>query len=116
LPSIDFSINVVAPADTVRWPANVEHAAFMVAREAVENALRHSGSPTVQVHLAGDADVLELEITDEGTGMLAEANGHGSHLGILGMHERVRAIGATVTVRANKPRGTHVHLHWQAAP
>lgn len=116
LPAIDFSINVVPPADTVRWPNNVEYAAFMVVREAVENAVRHSGSQTVQVQLAGDAELLELEITDEGSGMPVETNRHSSHLGILGMHERARAIGATVSVRANKPSGTHVYLHWQAAP
>lgn len=116
MPTIDFSLDVIPPADTTRWPVNVEYAAFMVAREAVENVMRHSGSPSVFLVLSGDTKWLELEILDKGSGMPDAMDVQDGHLGILGMYERARAIGATVTVHPNIPSGTRVQLHWEASP
>lgn len=115
LPRIDFSIDVAPHVAQLRWPPEVEYAAFMVAREAVENALRHSGSDTVQVSLSGGPSSVELEVADQGCGMPKQATRRDGHLGILGMRERASAVGATVTMDANLPQGTRVRLLWQSA-
>lgn len=43
-PQLDFSIDVPCGLESMRWPGEVEYAAFMVAREALENALRHAST------------------------------------------------------------------------
>ena len=115
-PYIDITFDVAPEAARTRWPADVEYGAFMVAREAVENALRHSGSPSVSVRLSGSADLLQLEVVDNGEGITSVPGKQTRHLGILGMHERAQTIGAKVTVDSTEGRGTRVDFNWQRAP
>lgn len=115
-PQVDISINVSPEVELMRWPTEVEYAAFMVAREAVENALRHSGASLVAVRLSGVATSLQLEISDNGVGITTPAPARIGHLGILGMHERAQAIGAAVVVDSGDGAGTRVSFNWQCAP
>ena len=114
-PDIDISIDLPADVALVRWPGEVEYAAFMVAREAVENALRHAGASKVSARLLGSAVSLQLEVSDDGVGIKAGALPPAGHLGLLGMHERARAIGAVVTVESEPAQGTRVRFGWQPA-
>jgi signal transduction histidine kinase len=116
VPQIDISVHVQPQVAQVRWPPEVEYAAFMVAREAVENALRHSGATTVAARLAGSALCLVLEVGDNGMGMPADATVKPGHLGILGMQARAHAVGAGVTVDSGATGGTRVCFTWQSTP
>jgi PAS domain S-box-containing protein len=109
---------LVDPALTAqRWPANVEYAAFMVAREAVGNALLHASAQEVEVHLQGGAGWLRLSVTDDGTGLPpAMAFGRPGHLGLVGMRERALAIGARIDFQAGPGgKGLCVVLRWAPA-
>jgi PAS domain S-box-containing protein len=98
-----------------RWPADIEYAAFMVAREALTNAQKHAGASLVRVILEGHDDALDLEIVDDGRGLDANAmSGRPGHLGMVGMRERAIAIGARFTVDAVTGGGTRVGLRWRA--
>jgi PAS domain S-box-containing protein len=112
-PLIGISIDVPADLAAVRWPADVEYALFMVAREAIENALRHSGASELSVHMAGSADALLLEVVDNGSGIPGTAKTKPGHLGMLGMRERARAVAATVTVAPREGGGTCVTIGWE---
>jgi hypothetical protein len=115
-PQIDISISVRPEVASLRWPTEVEYAAFMVAREAVENALRHSGASFVGVRLKGTAMSLQLEITDNGVGIKPGSTQKAGHLGILGMQERAHAIGAKVTVASGEVQGACVRFIWEPTP
>lgn len=115
-PQIDISILAQPEIATMRWPPEVEYAAFMVAREALENALRHSGASSVAVHLSGTGMSLKLEVADNGVGIAPGALVRIGHLGILGMNERAHAIGATVTIGSGETPGARVCFNWQALP
>jgi PAS domain S-box-containing protein len=98
----------------VRWPAEVEYAAFMVAREAVENALRHAQPTTLTVQLTGRAHKLKLEVLDDGKGLPKGAVPfRPGHLGMTGMNERARGIGASLEVAPQQAGGTRVQLAWR---
>lgn len=105
----------VAPALAMqRWPGDVEYAAFMVAREAIGNALLHAGAALVRVAIEGDARRLHLEVADDGRGLAPEfAGGRPGHLGLVGMRERAVAIGALFEVLAPPGEGTTVRLSWE---
>ncbi len=111
-------LDLVTPAE-VRWPAEVEHAAFMVAREALTNALRHAAAGEVRLVLAGDASGtwLALDVDDDGRGIAPTlVDGRIGHLGIIGMRERATAAGATLALQPRPEGGTRVRFHWRAAP
>lgn len=97
-----------------RWPADVEYAVFMIAREALLNALRHADARTIVVHLDGDGCHLRLRVSDDGRGLAPEARaGRPGHLGLVGMRERALAIGARLHLDASPGHGTIVELTWE---
>ncbi|MFZ3127212.1 MAG: ATP-binding protein, partial [Rhodoferax sp.] len=98
-----------------RWPSAVEYTAFMIAREAVENTLRHANATSVSVQLLGGPLSLELVMRDNGVGLSSGGKSRAGHLGIAGMVERARSVGASVEVGPGDGGGTRVSLRWKPA-
>lgn len=70
---------------------------FRIAQEALQNVLKHSHARSVSMRLAGGPTDLELSITDDGIGFDVDAAwGHG--LGLVGIRERLDAIGGTFEI------------------
>jgi PAS domain S-box-containing protein len=114
---MDLCLTVEASAHAVRWPADVEHAAFMVAREALANAVQHANASRVEVRIDGSTEGLRLSVTDDGVGLSqAQAGGRPGHLGMVGMRERALAIGGRMTARGLPQGGTEIVLTWGAQP
>ncbi|HEX5686084.1 MAG TPA: response regulator [Ideonella sp.] len=111
---VDLQLDVANDLQRVRWPAEAEYAAFMIAREAVHNALRHARPATIRVKLAGDEHRLKLTVSDDGCGLpIGGAVAAPGHLGMVGMRERALAIGAMLDVQSSPGQGTTVHLRWK---
>jgi signal transduction histidine kinase len=84
-------------------PAAVEVAAFRVAVEAVNNAVRHSGARNCRVTLQIDTPArLLVEIRDDGTGAGLWQPG----TGMLAMRERAAELGGTLTAGPGPAGGT----------
>ncbi|MDP1899894.1 MAG: PAS domain S-box protein [Rubrivivax sp.] len=111
----DVLLELADGAPARRWPADVEYGAFMVAREALANALQHAGASLIRVVLGGEEGELKLEVIDDGNGIPAPLlRGRPGHLGIVGMRERAIAIGAHFSVEKMPAGGTRMTLHWRA--
>jgi signal transduction histidine kinase len=110
---IAFRMEGAALPHGIRWPSEVEYAAFMVAREAINNALLHAAPAAVVVQVQGDAGHLLLTISDDGKGIadLTSLERIG-HLGVIGMRERATAIGARLEVQSSTESGTRISLQW----
>jgi signal transduction histidine kinase len=67
--------------------------AYRVVQEALTNVLRHSGAGTAVVRVGPDADGLLVEVRDDGVG---PGSGAGGGLGLVGMGERVTALGGRI--------------------
>jgi signal transduction histidine kinase len=73
-------------------PFGVDVAAFRIVQEALTNVTRHAGEATATVRVSyGDRD-LSLQIDDDGRGPARDGAG-GTGKGIMGMRERVGALG-----------------------
>lgn len=100
-----------------RWLPDVEYAAFMIAREALLNALRHARASEITVTLDGDADSLRLSVRDDGIGIEPGTRaGRPGHLGLIGMRERAHGIAAHLQVEGSAGGGTIVTLTWTLPP
>lgn len=106
-----FSVN---PSNMdVRWPTDVEYAFFMIAREALANAIAHSGANLIQVFLMYQQSGLILEVVDDGKGFPEVVEDrHDGHLGMIGMKERALAIQARLTLVSQPGCGTRIKLMW----
>ena len=82
-------------------PANVDLAAFRIVQEALTNVARHSGAKHAAVSILYGERELELEVTDDGTGV-AGTSGGGN--GIPGMRERAVALGGEL-LAGRRPTG-----------
>ncbi len=112
-PSLDIALYVQPELAHTRYPVDVEYAAFMVAREALDNALKHAAATSISVRLSGTPTLMHLVVTDNGTGLPSDPTPHSGHLGILGMHERAHAVGALVNMESMPPTGTRVGFVWK---
>lgn len=113
---LDVLLETEPEIEALRWPPDVEYAAFMVAREALGNAIHHAGASLIRVVLSGDARAFVLEVIDDGKGLPADAErARPGHLGMVGMRERALAIGARFSVQSPAEGGTLVRLSWAMA-
>jgi signal transduction histidine kinase len=97
--------------------AEVKDELFAIAREAVANALRHSGSTKVRVQLVYDTAGFTLEVRDQGKGFdddVLQSGKRERHWGLTGMRERATRIGATLTIHSKPDNGTSIELALRA--
>ncbi|MFI7215531.1 sensor histidine kinase [Micromonospora maritima] len=73
-------------------PAEVDLTAYRIVQEALTNVTRHAAATTATVRVRPDHDDLLVEVEDDGAGTSAPPGN-----GILGMGERVRALGGSLT-------------------
>lgn len=103
--------------DPVRPPRHVELAVFRVAQEALSNAVAH-GAPPISVRYTATADRASLSITDQGSGIPADAASaaaRSGHYGLLNMRQRAEQIGGRIDVRRRSGGGTSIALSWSSA-
>jgi two-component system, NarL family, sensor histidine kinase UhpB len=98
-----------AKGDFSDLPAETQLVAYRVAQESLSNAVRHSGAEHVMVRLNRVGDRLELTVSDDGRGFLADEASEGG-LGIPGMRERALLVGGELEIESRPPVGTRVRL------
>ena len=91
-------------AHEARAPEPIEVAAYFVASEALANATKHAQASKVEVSLAQENGGLLLFIRDDGVGGADPARGSG----LVGLNDRVEALGGSVTVSSRPGEGTQV--------
>jgi PAS domain S-box-containing protein len=87
-----------------RLPEPIEVAAYYVASEAVANATKHAQASRIEVSLATHHGSLLLSIRDDGVGGADATRGSG----LVGLTDRVEALGGTVSVHSRPGDGTHI--------
>jgi signal transduction histidine kinase len=79
---------------------------FLIAQEAVHNAIKHASARAIQIVLKAD-DELTLSVQDDGIGLPESIDGlHG--LGLRIMRNRAAIAGASLTIKPAHPTGTVV--------
>ncbi len=94
-----------------RLSADVETVTYRVVQEAVTNAVKHGRPSLITVQCVRDADGLRGLVADNGCGfeLTAATKGAGAHgLGLIGMRERVAALGGRLTVNSQPGQGTSI--------
>src|SRR5439155_26126990 len=82
-------------------PIGVDLSAYRILQEALTNALKHAGQAHAEVRVRYGADVLELDVLDDGPG---GGDGFVGGHGLVGMRERVSVFGGEI-VAGPRPEG-----------
>lgn len=88
-------------------PLDVRQNLYLILKEAVNNASKHSTGAHLHIRFVKDARGFELSIADDGTG-LPDAGRVGSH-GLRNMRMRAERIGAQLTFEST-PSGLTIHV------
>jgi signal transduction histidine kinase len=87
-----------------RLPEPVEVAAYYVVSESLTNVAKHAHASVVNVELDTQDSILRLAIRDDGVGGADRARGSG----LVGLSDRVEALGGTLEVSSPPGGGTTV--------
>ena len=97
--------------DSLPTDRDRDTAVFRILQEALVNVARHAKATRASVRGQVDEGRLVLEVVDDGIGIDQEQLTSPASLGLLGMRERARSIGATLHISRAADRGTAVRLH-----
>ena len=112
--STEFSRGAGVPCDldldarARELPPDTATMVFRIAQESLTNVVRHAGAREVSVTLRPTAGQWELVVSDDGVGFDAARvqPGHG----LLGMSERARVVGGTLSINSAQGGGTTIRL------
>lgn len=98
-----------------RYGDSVDITVYRCIQEAVTNALRHGDARNIAISLRASRREgrIDLVIEDDGTGIAADAP-HG--FGLIGMEERIGALGGTWRILPAVPSGTRIDVAIPAHP
>ena len=87
-----------------RLPQRVEVAAYYVVAETLTNAAKHADASVVRVEVTQTARALRVSVADDGAGGADPSRGSG----MVGLQDRVGALGGTISFQSPPGGGTSV--------
>jgi ligand-binding sensor domain-containing protein/signal transduction histidine kinase len=105
---IEVQFNAPDGAHDPRLGAEVRHDLYLIFKEALHNAVRHSACGKVDIDLRLERSCLTLRVADDGHGFEVEDRGEGQGLG--NMRRRAGSMGGLLEVRSGPGVGTEIEL------
>ena len=108
----EVATNFEVTGEARRLLPEVEVMLFRIAQEAVRNIWRHAQASAAELTVEFSDTKVRMSISDNGMGFrLPQRPGDlasSGKLGLAGMHERVRLVGGTLTLKSAPGKGTTV--------
>jgi PAS domain S-box-containing protein len=89
-------------------PKELSVCLFRVLQEALQNAIKHSGTRHFHVSLVGASDEIQVIVRDSGIGFDPEDAIKGRGLGLTSMAERLRMVNGDLSIDSQLQRGTAI--------
>jgi signal transduction histidine kinase len=87
-------------------PVDLDVAGYYVVSEALTNATKHAAASKVIIRAEADADVLRINVRDDGVGGADVSAGSG----LIGLKVRVEALGGRMTLQSPRGSGTSLSI------
>ncbi len=99
-------------------PKPVKITLFRIIQEGLNNSNKHCGKVEQQVNVEVKNDYIYIEIKDKGRGFnISEIDYNDlSHLGLIGMRERVEILGGNFNIQSNDKTGTTISVSLPLSP
>jgi len=83
---------------------------LLFAQEALANALKHANPQRLSIAALINRERITITVSDDGSGFEAESapGPQQGHFGLMGMKERLNAVGGTLVIRSKPSQGTSV--------
>ena len=94
---------------SVALDSRLRHSAFLAFKEALNNAVRHSGATQVVISLEVVGKKLKVSVADDGRGFILSEHQTGCD-GIVGMKQRMAKLGGQCEINSTPGKGTTVEF------
>jgi len=105
LPEVSFEL-FANESELLMLDEQVRLTAYRIVQECLTNAARHAQATRVSVMLGREAGAVFAVVQDDGVGLDAKTRTNG--LGLVGMRDRVEALGGTLSIRSSPKFGTRI--------
>lgn len=105
-----LAVELTVAGEQVSLPAGVDLCAYRIVQEGLTNALKHAGPAHAEVRLRYSPRGLDIEIRDDGNG-LVKPNREGAGHGLIGMRERVALYGGKLHAGPREGGGYEICAH-----
>ncbi len=99
------AIAVSGKLDARLAPA-VEITLYRIAQEALNNVIKHAGARTANIEVRHTTECVSCTVRDDGVGVAANRLEGGTGLGLVGIRERLGALGGSVHIASQPGGGT----------
>jgi signal transduction histidine kinase len=98
-------------ADLPAWPLSIEQRRnlLLVAREALNNIVKHAAASEVILRAYGDGELLQLDVEDNGRSFDPASVRPGA-LGLASMRRRVENLGGEFEIQSRSDTGTRIRI------
>ncbi|MDX2137527.1 MAG: histidine kinase [Chloroflexota bacterium] len=98
--------------DVPPLPPDVQIALYRIIQEAANNVIKHAQARHIRLTALQENHLLELSLVDDGRGFSADEQ-KATSMGLNIMRERARTIGADLTIKSQRGKGTQVTVSWK---
>jgi signal transduction histidine kinase len=111
-PNTGVRFRIFARGQPIKLQPAILEQVYLIGREALVNALRHSGATSIEVEVEYLHRQLRVVVRDNGCGIDPQAirSGRKAHWGMLGMRERAETVGAQLRIWSRPRAGTEVEI------
>jgi len=95
---------------TDRLSQGVEEGLYQIAREALNNIIKHAHAKNISINIQQDSDSVSMEILDDGIGFDPETACRQGCLGLANMQERARLHGWQYRIESSPGNGTRIKV------
>lgn len=96
----------LAMEDDVTLDDNRATALFRILQESLNNVIRHAQASRVRIDLYRDGDKIVMMIADDGIGLYPDCRRKANSFGLVGIQERINALGGELEIDSDPHRGT----------
>jgi signal transduction histidine kinase len=93
-----------------RLPPDMEQGLYQIAREALNNIIKHANAKNIQIKVQQERDRPSMEILDDGIGFDLEIACRQGGLGLTNMQECARARGWQIDIESSPGNGTRIKV------
>ena len=102
------SARVDLQAEPIGGSSDMHLLVYQLAREALSNAIKHSGAREITVKVSQDDQAIRLSVDDDGCGFDFRRIDHATHFGLQIMRERTELARGQIAIDSAPGEGTHV--------
>lgn len=105
-----MSLDLNVQQEVERLPYEIQSEVFLIAREALTNAVNHSDAKRIILNLSYQQGRFHLQVKDDGRGFDSKLPAREGHLGLPGMQERAKRIHGILTITSAPGQGSSVEV------